>query len=94
MERVRPSYLVWWINQPSSQAYLHARPEGSAVKMISKQTLANLQVVIPSVEKQECIADYYELAMQEQILLNKIRIQRKRYAHGIMREIASNFSGN
>ena len=93
-ERARPSYLVWWINQPSSQAYLHARSEGSSVKMISKQTLANLPVAIPSVEKQECIADYYELTMQEQVLLNKIRIKRKRYAHEIMREMASSFSDN
>lgn len=87
---VRPDYLVWWINQPSSQAYFRSRSEGSLTKMVSKQTLANLQVELPSIEKQKRIAEFYELAMREQTLLNMIRIKRKHRAHAIMRQIATN----
>ena len=88
LEFTIPEYLVWWINQPASQAYFRSRSEGSLDKMVSKKTLANLKVVLPSIEKQKCIADFYDLAMREQTLLSLIKMKRRRYAHGIMRQMA------
>ena len=88
-ELVIPRYLVWWINQPVSQAYFRSRSDNSLIRMINKQTLGDLQVDLPSVEIQEKIADFYDLTIKEQALLSEIRIKRRRYAHGIMRQMAS-----
>ncbi len=84
-----PRYLVWWINQPSSQAYFRSHSDGSLVRMVSKKTLADLEVTLPPIEKQEKIADFYDLAMKEQRLLTEIRINRKHYAHRVMRQMVA-----
>ena len=88
-ELVIPRYLVWWLNQPVSQAYFRSHSDGALTKMVSKQTLENLQVSLPSINRQEKIADFYDLAIREQILLSEIRMQRGRYTDGIMRRLAS-----
>ena len=84
-----PRYLVWWINQPSSQAYFRSHSDGSLVRMVSKKTLADLEVALPSIANQEKIADFYDLTMKEQRLLTEIRINRKRYAHRVMRQMVA-----
>ena len=88
-EFVLPRYLVWWINQPVSQAYFRSRSDNSLIRMINKQTLGNLQVDLPSIETQEKIADFYDLTVKEQALLSEIKIKRRRYAHRIMRQMVS-----
>lgn len=88
-DMVIPEYLVWWINQPSSQAYFRSRSEGSLVKMVSKQVLENLQIDCPPIEKQKCITDFYQLMKREQVLLGRIKLKRKRYADAVMKRMAS-----
>ena len=88
-ESVIPRYLVWWINQPSSQAYFRSHSDGTLVKMVSKKTIADLEIALPSLEKQERIADFYDLMLKEQRLLAEIRMTRRRYAHGIMRQMVA-----
>ena len=84
-----PRYLVWWINQPSSQAYFRSHSNGSLVRMVSKKTLADLEVALPPIENQEKIADFYDLAIKEQRLLTEIRIKRRHYAHRAMRQMVA-----
>ena len=84
-----PRYLLWWINQPSSQTYFRSHSDGSLVRMVSKKTLADLEVALPPIANQEKIADFYDLAMKEQRLLTEIRINRKHYAHRVMRQMVA-----
>ena len=88
-EFVSPRYLVWWINQPASQAYFRSRSDNSLIRIINKQTLGDLQVDLPSIETQEKIADFYDLTVREQTLLSEIKIKRRHYAHRIMRQMVS-----
>ena len=88
-ELVIPRYLIWWFNQPVSQAYFRSHSDGALIRMVSRRTLENLQVSLPSIDRQEKIADFYDLAMREQTLLSVIRMKRRRYTHGIMRRMAS-----
>lgn len=70
---VLPEYLLWWINQPSSQNYLSSRAEGTAVQMIGKQLLAELKVSVPPVVQQKRIVEIAALASHEQAILDKIK---------------------
>ena len=88
-ESISPRYLIWWINQPASQAYFRSRSDNSLIRMINKQTLGDLEVGLPSIETQEKIADFYDLTIREQALLDEIRIKQRRYAHEIMRQMVS-----
>ena len=76
---VQPEYLTWYINQPGVQAFLASRAKGTAQKMISKQTLSNLEIDLPSLERQHAIVEVAELARKEQHLLKEIAKRRNIY---------------
>ncbi|MCU7859298.1 MAG: restriction endonuclease subunit S [Candidatus Thiodiazotropha sp. (ex Lucinoma kastoroae)] len=92
-EAVLPAYLAWFINLPASQAWLVTQAKGTAVRMISKQALAGLVVVVPSLERQRAIVQLAELVDEEQRLLKQLAVKRKRYMERILMQAASGSQG-
>ena len=88
-KKVVPEFLLWWINQPSSQAYLSSRSKGTMVKMVSKQGIEDLEVSLPPLEQQYKIVEFFSLSMKEQRLLEKIKNCKALYAQGILMQMAS-----
>lgn len=88
-EGVLPAYLVWFINLPATQARLASRAEGTALRMIRKQSLAELEVTIPSLECQQAIVELAGLAAEEQRLMARLAEKRKQYIDGILMRAAS-----
>lgn len=86
---VSPEYLIWWINQPKSQAYLASHARGTAQKMISVPVLKDLCVEVPSLEKQKQIVELANLAREEQKLLCELADKRTKYMEGILMQVAS-----
>jgi len=74
-----PDYLVWYINQPFSQAFLASRAKGTAVKMISKNALESLEVNVPPLELQHAIVELAALEREEQHLMKTIADRRNHY---------------
>lgn len=68
---VLPEYLAWLLNQQSTQDFLKRHATGTAIVSISKSVLENLQVTIPSVEKQKQILEISRLSRKE----NEIRLK-------------------
>lgn len=93
IKKVMPEFLLWWINQPSSQSYLASRSIGTVVKMISKQGLEDLEVNLPSLKRQRKIAEFFSLSMREQQLLEDIKNRKSIYAQGILMRLASESRG-
>ena len=87
--KVIPEFLLWWINQPSSQAYLRSRSIGTMVKMVSKQGLEDLEVSLPPLRKQHEIAEFFNLSLNELCLLEKIKNRKALFTQGILMQIAS-----
>ena len=81
---VLPAYLYWYINLPATQAALAAQAEGTSVRMISKAKLEDLDIPIPSLQKQQVITEVAQLAEREQWLLARISQERRRLADGIL----------
>jgi len=78
-DSVFPEYLNWFINQIPAQAFLTSYAAGTTQKMISKQALENLEVLIPSLTRQKTIIELAMLAEEEQSLINKIADKRRQY---------------
>jgi restriction endonuclease S subunit len=76
---VMPEYLNWYINQKPAQSYLRSCAEGTALKMISKQSLENLEILVPSMERQRLISELAALVEQEQGLMKKLAERRSQY---------------
>lgn len=81
---VEPAYLQWFINHPSTQATLAAQAAGTAVKMIGKGVLDQLEVVLPPLKKQRSIVELARLAASEAVLLEKLKARRKALLDGIL----------
>jgi len=84
--KISPAFLTWIINHPVNQKYFEAEARGTAVKMIHQSTLADLQIPIPSAEKQKKIIAMSRLLQREEFLLNEISQKKKRYFEAILFE--------
>lgn len=85
---VLPGYLNWYINQEDAQRFLSSRTEGTLQKMISKQALEELDVSVPTVEKQKNIVALAALSDREQVLLHKLANKRQYYISTKLMQIA------
>lgn len=87
---VLPAYLHWYINLPSIQATLAAQAEGTAVRMISKAALEQLEVAVPPVETQQKIVEIGQLAALEARITAELMGRRKALTEGILMRKAQN----
>lgn len=65
-----PDYLSWWINQAPAQEYIKLNRGGSYLPFLSVTALSQLEVPIPSLEKQRTIAKIETLRKKEIFLLD------------------------
>lgn len=72
-----PEYLLWYINSKEAQTYFIANKTGTSVSMISTAVLADLPVVVPSLEIQKQIIEINTLAVKE-IELQEELIKKKK----------------
>lgn len=78
-DKVLPEYLNWYISQRDAQVFLTSRAKGTVQKMISKQAIEDLEVVLPSLEKQKNIVELASLSAREQSLLHALADKREQY---------------
>ncbi len=87
-DKVLPEYLNWYISQRDAQIFLTSRAEGTVQKMISKQTVEELEVVLPSLEKQQSIVELATLIAREQTLLHRLGYKREQYIGAVLMRCA------
>lgn len=76
-EIVNPAYLRWYLNHPSTQARLAAAAVGTYVPTVSKSTIENLEIDLPSLETQALTVTIAALADSECRLLEAISNKRR-----------------
>jgi len=86
-----PEYLAWLINSPRSQSYFDAEAQGTSMRMISKSTLDDLDVVIPEVSIQQKIVEVAGLASRERELLSSLANKRARLISASLLNIVEDF---
>jgi len=85
---VLPEYLNWFISQPPAQAFFTSRADGTAQRIINKDTLENLEVFVPSLEKQKKIVALASLIVREQEIMEKLAAKRRQYVSAILMRLA------
>lgn len=85
---VLPEYLNWYIRQRDAQIFLTSRAEGTVLKMISKEAIEDLEVVLPSLERQKNIVELATLSAREQLLLHRLADKREGYIASILMRFA------
>jgi len=91
--RVLPAYLNWYVNQPLAQAHFAKHAEGSYVKMISKRVLEDLEVDVPSMERQRTVIELAALSGRQQMLNADLWSLRSRLLSDVMMNYAKGSEG-
>jgi hypothetical protein len=85
---ILPEYLNWYISQPPAQSYFTSCAEGTSLKMISKQSLENLEVFVPPLAKQRLVVEMASLAAEEQRILKALTEKRNQYISSKLLQLA------
>lgn len=75
---ILPEYLSWYINQPKGQLYFDGVAAGSAIKMISKAMLSEMEIELPVIGDQKAIVELDELKKTEAVLFREIMKKREK----------------
>ena len=87
-KRILPEYLNWFISQRPAQFYFTSCASGTALKMISKQSLENLEVDVPPLAQQHLIVELAALAEEEQHILKSLAGKRRQYISTTLLQLA------
>ncbi len=87
LDKLLPEYLNWYISQRDAQIFLTRRAKGTVQQMISKQTIEELEVVLPCLEKQKAIIELANLSLQEQALFQTLADKRKQYISAVLMQL-------
>ncbi|MCB1205946.1 MAG: restriction endonuclease subunit S [Verrucomicrobiae bacterium] len=76
---IEPAYLAWWLNQQPAQQFFESHKRGTRMPIITRSSLLELPVSVPSRDLQMKFVELDQLHRQERELT--ARIQEKREEH-------------
>ena len=71
-KNILPEYLTWYLNQQTTMKYLKSFARGTSIASISKEVLNDLEIIIPSLEKQRLIYTIDDLRSKERQITMKL----------------------
>lgn len=78
-KNVLPEYLGWILNHPNTQYVIKDNARGTAIPSIRKSVLEDLEIPIPSLEKQRTVIQLSALVQKENELRMSILQKRKQF---------------
>lgn len=75
--KILPEYLTWFLNHPETQKLIKDNARGTAIPSIRKTVLEDLEITMPSIEKQRTVITLAALVRKENELRMSILQQRK-----------------
>lgn len=76
-KKVLPQYLAWFLNNHTTQTLLKGQAIGTSIPSIRKNVLEDLEISIPSIEKQRTVIQVAALVRKENEIRMNILQQRK-----------------
>lgn len=83
--KVSPEYLCWMINLPQSQQSLERT--GSSIQAISKASLMNMPIPLPSLETQTRLTQLQRLWDEEDQVIAQLHKNREQMLQGIYQQL-------
>jgi hypothetical protein len=82
------AYLAWAINQDPAQRHFEVAAQGTGLRMVSRASLAELEIAIPDIDTQRRILQLSDLAEREQELTQQLTLKRHGLIHRLLIERA------
>ncbi|MBT3235094.1 MAG: restriction endonuclease subunit S [Bdellovibrionales bacterium] len=83
-ESVIPEYVSWYINHKRAQAYFRREAAGTAVTHVSKASLEELVIEVPSIEEQKRIVKINNLIIEEKKITQTLLLKRSQLVEQIL----------
>ncbi len=84
-KEVHPEYLSWYINFSSqSRRFFKKNAMGTMVLNVRKETLSEMEVILPPLSIQETFVELIKLASKEHQIMDKIYQKRKQLMNSII----------
>ena len=80
---ILPEYLAWWLNQKSAQTYFNIHAKSTAISFISKKSLLQLDIKIPSLVVQEKVHRAVALLQKEAALQHELLKRRTELVNAV-----------
>lgn len=80
---ILPDFLAWQINQKPAQDYFQRYATGSNILNINRSAIENLDIIIPSLYKQEAIVTLWNCALKERHILERFTENRNQLLEAI-----------
>lgn len=74
--KVLPEYLAWFLNNSNTQTIVKAQALGTSIPSISKVVLEELEIPVPTIEKQKSVVTISKLRWQEKTIHTKLESLR------------------
>lgn len=87
-DKVLPEYLNWYISQRAAQKFLTSRAIGTSQVMISRDAVGEMDVEIPSLDRQKKIVELAWLMNRERDLVHKLVEKKEQYISSILTQHA------
>ncbi|MBK9248662.1 MAG: restriction endonuclease subunit S [Ignavibacteria bacterium] len=88
-ETILPEFLVWYLNNPTTQTLLKSKAIGTSLVSISKSVLDELDIPIPEMKKQHAILKIARLRNKEKVLQLRINeLKEKQIQQLIIKSIS------
>ena len=84
VKNVLPGYLTWFLNHPNILRKLKGEAIGTSIASISKVVLAELEISIPDLRKQELILNIYKLRKREKKLYQQLENYREKHIQQLL----------
>jgi hypothetical protein len=84
-----PDFLAWQINQKPAQDYLQRAATGDYIQNIRREVIENLPLVVPPIQQQTLIVNFWRASLRERLALNQLIENRNNQfeaiAHGLLK---------
>jgi restriction endonuclease S subunit len=81
---VDSEFLAYYINSTTAQRMIGRETKGTTIPMIKTKDLEGIEVVLPSLERQERVVRLMKLSQKETELLDKLKREKKRLSQAVL----------
>jgi hypothetical protein len=86
--RLLPAYLTWLLNAPQTQAVLEQHSLHNRIRVVPAGALQNLDILLPSLTRQQQIAQSYAQHLQIVEKERQLREKNQRYTDAALMQLA------
>ncbi len=76
--KANANFVAWYINQSKVQQYLESQATGTYTTSINRETIENIPILLPSISKQDKIANIAAFAIKEKNLYHQLIEEKSR----------------